>query len=120
MSDPQRSHGLQPSRLLCPWGFPGKSTGVGCHRLLRSHALLITKNTKTSIKEIRSASVTLEPDVQGWQSRIHNSKHPLWYIIQDTIKHVSKSLIHVLETKEHCLSMPGRFKSCVTADVRSR
>ena len=21
----------------CPWNFPGKSTGVGCHRLLRSH-----------------------------------------------------------------------------------
>ena len=22
-------HGLQPSRLLCPWNFPGKNTGVG-------------------------------------------------------------------------------------------
>ena len=28
-------HGLQPSRLLHPWGFPGKSTGVGCHCLLQ-------------------------------------------------------------------------------------
>ena len=35
MSDPQRPHGLQPSRLLSPWDFPGKSTGVGCHCLLR-------------------------------------------------------------------------------------
>ena len=35
MSDPQRSHGLHPSRLLRPWNFPGKSTGVGCHCLLR-------------------------------------------------------------------------------------
>ena len=34
VSDPQRPHGLQPSRLLCPWDFPGKSTGVGCHCLL--------------------------------------------------------------------------------------
>ena len=34
MSDPQLPHGLQPSRLLCPWDFPGKSTGVGCHHLL--------------------------------------------------------------------------------------
>ena len=25
-----RPHGLQPTRLLCPWEFPGKSTGVGC------------------------------------------------------------------------------------------
>ena len=27
-------HGLRPSRLLRPWDFPGKSTGVGCHCLL--------------------------------------------------------------------------------------
>ena len=31
-----RPHGLQPTRLLRPWDFPGKSTGVGCHCLLRS------------------------------------------------------------------------------------
>ena len=23
-------------RLLCPWDFPGKSTGVGCHFLLQN------------------------------------------------------------------------------------
>ena len=28
-------HRLQPTRLLRPWAFPGKSTGVGCHCLLR-------------------------------------------------------------------------------------
>ena len=33
--DPQRPHGLQPTRLLGPRNFPGKSTGVGCHCLLR-------------------------------------------------------------------------------------
>ena len=31
----QQPHGLQPTRLLRPWDFPGKSTGVGCHRLLQ-------------------------------------------------------------------------------------
>ena len=25
----------EPTRLLCPSDFPGKSTGLGCHRLLR-------------------------------------------------------------------------------------
>ena len=25
---------LQPARLLCPWDFPGKYPGVGCHFLL--------------------------------------------------------------------------------------
>ena len=34
MSDSSRPHGLQPTRLLRPWGFPGKRTGVGCHHLL--------------------------------------------------------------------------------------
>ena len=28
-------HGLQPTRLLCPWDFPGKNTGVGCHFLFQ-------------------------------------------------------------------------------------
>ena len=32
--DSQRPHGPQPTRLLCPWDSPGKSTGVGCHCLL--------------------------------------------------------------------------------------
>ena len=35
VSDSLRPHGLQPTRLLHPWDFPGKSTGVGCHCLLR-------------------------------------------------------------------------------------
>ena len=34
VSNPQRPHGLPPTRLLRPWDFPGKSTGVGCHCLL--------------------------------------------------------------------------------------
>ena len=33
VSNTQQPHGLQPSRLLHPWDFPGKSTGVGCHCL---------------------------------------------------------------------------------------
>ena len=35
VSDPQRPRGLQPSRLLHPGHFPGRSTGVGCHFLLQ-------------------------------------------------------------------------------------
>ena len=39
VSDSSRFHGLQPTRLLHPWDFPGKSTGVGCHRLF--HCMFI-------------------------------------------------------------------------------
>ena len=35
LSTSLRPYGLQPSRLLCPWSFPGKNTGVGCHFLLQ-------------------------------------------------------------------------------------
>ena len=35
VSDSSRSHGLLSTRLLCPWDFPGKSSGMGCHCLLQ-------------------------------------------------------------------------------------
>ena len=28
-------HGMHPTRPFCPWDFPGKNTGVGCHFLLQ-------------------------------------------------------------------------------------
>ena len=34
VSDSSQPHGLQPTRLLHPWDFLGKSTGVACHCLL--------------------------------------------------------------------------------------
>ena len=45
VSEPQRRpHGLWPSRLLCPWDFPDKSTGVGCHCLLQNMWANISKH----------------------------------------------------------------------------
>ena len=35
MSDSCGSHGLQPATLLCPWDFPVKNIGVGCHFLVQ-------------------------------------------------------------------------------------
>ena len=34
-SDSLQLHGLWPTRLLCPWDFPGKNPGVICHFLLQ-------------------------------------------------------------------------------------
>ena len=39
MSDSWRPRGLQPTRLLHPWDFPGKRTGVRCHHLLHERSL---------------------------------------------------------------------------------
>ena len=41
-----QSHGLQSTRLLCPWNFPGKDTGVVCHFLLQGQNRLIFKGIK--------------------------------------------------------------------------
>ena len=51
VSDPQQPHGLQPTRLLCPWEFPGKSSGVGCHCLLRKPTLVPTKKNPQKRKK---------------------------------------------------------------------
>ena len=34
-----RPHEPYPAKLLCPWDFPGKNTGVCCHFLLQSIAV---------------------------------------------------------------------------------
>ena len=60
MSDSLWPHGLQPTRFLHPWDFPGKSTGVGCHCLLWLFTLG-DQNTGASA----SASV-LPMNLQGW------------------------------------------------------
>ena len=52
VSDSSRPHGLQPTRLLHPWDFPGKSTGVGCHRLLQIQRLSVLKRKYNSSTEV--------------------------------------------------------------------
>ena len=74
VSNSLRPHGLQPTSLLHPWDFPGKSTGVGCHRLLCSNCLgrinwanrvsqvmLVVKNMPTDAGDIRDAGF-----IPGW------------------------------------------------------
>ena len=45
--DPLQPHGLQPTRFLCPWDFPGKDTGVGCHFLLQG--ICLTQGSNSSL-----------------------------------------------------------------------
>ena len=82
MSDPQRPHGLappwphgqQPTRLLHPWDFPGKSTGVGCHCLLREIKLVNPKGNQSWIFIGRTnaeteSSILWSPDTKSWLIR---------------------------------------------------
>ena len=58
-SDSSGPHGLQPTRLLGPWGFPGKSTGVGCHFLLPTSSNFYA-STKMWCKFISNICVTVK------------------------------------------------------------
>ena len=44
-------HGLQPTRVLCPWDSPGKNTGVGCHALLQE--IFLTKGWNPGLPHSR-------------------------------------------------------------------
>ena len=51
VSDSQRPHGLQHTRLLCPWDFQGKSTGVGCPCLLWTDPEEVVKKKREKKKK---------------------------------------------------------------------
>ena len=56
MSDSVRPHRRQPTRLPRPWNSPGKSTGVGCHCLLRYYCRNNFKAENQLIYLLRSTS----------------------------------------------------------------
>ena len=49
--DSLRPYGLQPTRLLHPWDFPGKSTEVGCHCLLQG--IFLTQRSNSDLLHYR-------------------------------------------------------------------
>ena len=49
VSDSSRPDGLQPTRLLRSWDFPGKSTAVGCLAFSKAYTLRKPKLKKTYV-----------------------------------------------------------------------
>ena len=50
-------HGLQPTRLLYPWDFPGQNPGVGCHILFQG--IFLTQGSNQRL--LQSGSLPAEP-----------------------------------------------------------
>ena len=88
----QQPHGLQPTRLLRPWDFLGKSTGVGCHCLLWMFCLLQINNAHyvvwqfrpTCIKCSQSHFVVYSPRHQTWKLRIAFVSSLLFFLWLDS------------------------------------
>ena len=64
VSNSLQPHGLQPTRFLCPWHFPGKNIGVGSHSLLQG--IFSTQGSKTCLLHYRQVLYCLSQ--QGTQS----------------------------------------------------
>ena len=62
----QWPHGLQPTRLLCPWDFPGKSTGVGSHCLL-CFIHLATSNVNLHLALHMQKEMATHSSVLAWR-----------------------------------------------------
>ena len=86
MSDSLRPHGLQPTRLLCPWDFPGKNTGVGCNFLLQPFS-----SRKINRRKINEYAWHLH--------KIWGSK-PLWLLDKETV-----NMSRINKTKEFRLGV---------------
>ena len=84
------THGLQPTRLLHPWNFPGKCTGVGCHCLLR------TGYTPMQNKKLKKIN--------------EKEKRKGWIFICDLVKFWEYSVC--IKKKKHLCSIWG-VKRCV-------
>ena len=72
LSDSSRPHGLQPTRLLRPWDFPGKSSGVGCHCLPRHYGIVLTqRQIYRSMEQNRKPrnKPTHLPSIYLWQRK---------------------------------------------------
>ena len=62
MSDSVRPHGLQPARLLCPWGSPDKNPGMGCHVLLQG---IFPTRVGSRSPTLQADALPSEPPVGG-------------------------------------------------------
>ena len=83
VSDSLQPHGPEPARLLCPWDFPGKNTGVGCHSLLQGIFLIQGSNLGLlHFRQIRNrlshqgSKMAKSQTINAWRKR--NRGLPWW------------------------------------------
>ena len=84
VSDSLWPHGLQPTRLLCPWDFPRKNTGVGCHFLLQG--IFLTQGSNPGLLHCRQMLY-----------RLCYQESPI--LILTTTKMILKSVTYMKEAK---------------------
>ena len=85
-------HGLQHARLLCPWDYPGKNTGVGCHFLFHGILIFPTQGLNPCLLHCRQILYPLSQLESPYKS----------YILYIYINHM---FFIVSSMKKHSISM---------------
>ena len=80
MSDSLRPHGLQPTRLLRPWNFPGKTTGVGRHHFLyrinyEVVILIVLTLQMQTFEHLRKLEPIIQNEVRKKNTNIYKQTH---------------------------------------------
>ena len=78
VSDSLRPHGLQPTRLLCPWDSPGKNTRVGCHVLLQFLFLGNVETWKPFIELVPTPVFRRSAQELSKSAAVVGHRHCLW------------------------------------------
>ena len=78
MSNSLQPHGLYPTRFFCPWDFPGKDTGVGCHFLLQG--IFLTQGWSLYLLHWQADSLLLTHLGRPANS-VQEPKHSPWPLI---------------------------------------
>ena len=73
------SDSLQPTSIFCPWDFPGKNTGVGCHFLLQAYGVTDVKFWKSLPRHLSwrlgHSALPPRPPARG---RVSSPRAPQW------------------------------------------
>ena len=95
VSNSLQPHGLEPTRLLCPWNSPGKNTGEGYHSLLQG--LFSTQGWKPGLPHCRRIFIiraTRKPSSVVSRCRFHAAFHPGQYRLTRSVLLIRVALIY--------------------------
>ena len=89
-SCPTLCHPMEPTRLLCPWDFPGKNTGVDCHFVLQR--IFLTQGLNSHLlycRQIRYGWAT-------WEAQLPSLTHKTVFRYSDDNYVITKDWFHCI------------------------
>ena len=105
------TYGLQPTRLLCPWDSPGKSTGVGYHALLQEISQSRNWIYISCVSYFAAGSLPIEPPGKP-QIRVEGKHKRPWGLTHfsqhKSSRPVVRSVCFIISLQD--LLCPGGFR----------